>query len=45
MGPFHITQIVVLGFHEFLKLKCAVNNNTEVKGHQRLSNLNMGSRK
>ncbi len=37
MGPFHITQIVVLGFHEFLKLKCALDNNSEVKGHQRVT--------
>jgi len=41
MGPFHNKQITVLSFHEFLKLNCGVNNNNEVKGHQRITHGDM----
>jgi hypothetical protein len=41
MGPFHSTQVVVLGFHEFLKLNYAMNNSSEVKGHQRVRHGDM----
>jgi hypothetical protein len=43
MGPFHSTQIVVLGFHEFLKLNCIVNSNSEVKGHKKVRHGDMAS--
>jgi hypothetical protein len=41
LGLFHNTQIVILGFHEFLKLNYVVNNNSEVKGHQRVARGDM----
>jgi hypothetical protein len=41
MGPFHNTQIVVLGFHDFLKLNYVANNSSEVKGHQRVTHGDM----
>jgi hypothetical protein len=41
MGPFHNTQIAILGFHEFLKMDCAVNSNSEVKGHQKVTHDDM----
>ncbi len=41
MGPFHYTQIVVMGFHEFCRMGCALKNNSEVKGHQRVTHGDM----
>jgi hypothetical protein len=41
MGPFHSTQIIVLGFHEVFKLNCAMNNNSEIKGHQKVTHGDM----
>jgi hypothetical protein len=41
MGQFHNTQIIVQGFHEFLKLDCAMNSSNEIKGHQRVTHGDM----
>jgi hypothetical protein len=41
MGTFHNTQIIVLNFHEFLKLDYVMNSSSEVKGHQRVTHGDM----